>query len=1226
MTPQPHPRVLWGSRALTAAACVFVVLVGGLVLVGWMFDLTVLKSVVPAGVTMKANTAVAFLLAGAALGLLRAEPVGPRFRRLAQGCAAAVALVGLVTLAEYAFGRDLGIDQLLFREPPGATGTSSPGRMAPTAALNFGLVGLALLLLDVQTRRGHRPAEVLALTAAWVALLALVGYAYGVTFLHTLAASTQMALPTALTFIVLGVGLLLARPDRGLMATVTSASSGGVLARRLLPAVLGIPLLLGWLRLEGELADFYDTELGVSLRVVSSILLLTAIVWLTARSLNRTDAAHQRAEGEIRKMSAFLDSVVENIPIMLFVKDAVHLRFERCNRACEQLLGYPREAFLGKSDYDFFPKEEADFFIAKDREVLQSHMQVDIPEEVIKTRYGERILHTKKIPILDESGRPRHLVGISEDITERKRAEEDLRRTTAELRFLNDLVEQTTQPLGVADFQGRLVRFNRAFERLTGYGADELRTMTYLQLTPAGWHEMEDRQVAHVLATGEAVRYEKEYRRKDGTLVPVELIVDLYRNAAGEPQYVYAFVTDITERKRVEAALQTAKEAAEAANRAKSEFLANMSHEIRTPMNGILGMTELALDTELTPEQRDYLNLVKASADSLLTVINDILDFSKIEARKLQLEAVTFHLRDHLGDTMKALALRAQQKGLELACHIPPGVPDMVVGDPGRLRQVVVNLVGNALKFTEHGEVVVRVTTESAEAEVVGLHFAVTDTGIGIPADMQGRIFEAFAQVDGSATRKYGGTGLGLTISAQLVQLMGGRIWVESELGKGSTFHFTARFSLPQGAALRPPPARPASLHDLPVLVVDDNATNRRILEEMLGHWHMRPVAVEDGRAALAALRRAVDTGEPFPLVLLDGHMPEMDGFALAEQIRRSPDLTGTTIVMLTSAGQPGDVARCRELGITAYLMKPVKQSELLDTILTALGSSWEPPEPALAAGPAPSGRPLHVLLAEDNAVNQKLVVRLLEKQGHTVVVAGNGREALAALERGRFDLVLMDVQMPELDGLAATARIRASEASGGSYTPAGTRLPILAMTAHALKGDRERCLAAGMDGYVCKPIQSQQLFEAIADVVSGGAAAGPAAPPVSPAAEVLDKAEALGRVGDDVELLKELVGLFLESCPRQLAELRQAVARRDAPALRRTAHALKGAVGIFGARAAVAAAQRLETMGRAEDLTHADAACAALEEALARLEPALADLVAGARAQSGGAPFLPLA
>ncbi|MEN3335651.1 MAG: hypothetical protein V7641_5016 [Blastocatellia bacterium] len=780
------------------------------------------------------------------------------------------------------------------------------------------------------------------------------------------------------------------------------------------------------------------------------------------------------------------------------------------------------------------------------------------------------------------------------EITEREHVEKALRQSEERYR---SIIENMHDGYFEMDIRGNLTFFNDALCKVHKRSREELLGRNNRDYMDAETAKRFYAIFKQVYDTGETVRdlVWKRTRPDDGERwfeYSVSLMKDIESKAIG-----YRGISrDITQRILYEEALQKSKESAESASRAKSEFLANMSHEIRTPMNGIIGMTELALDTDLTAEQRDYLGMVKASANSLMTVINDILDFSKIEAGKLDLDATDFSLRQSLGETLKTLAIRAHEKGLELAFQISPDVPDLLVGDAGRLRQIIVNLVGNAIKFTDEGEVIVRAETQWRNDDEIGLHLAVADTGIGIPAEKQRLIFDAFTQADGSTTRQYGGTGLGLAISSQLVQLMGGQILVESKPGRGSNFHFTLPLALGKGVAKIPVPAEPVELRNLRVLVVDDNATNRRILEEMLINWHMRATAVDGGRAAIDTLKQAQAAGEPFTLVLLDAQMPEVDGFMVAEQIKQSSELARTTIMMLTSNNQRGDAARCRELGVALYITKPIMQANLIDAIMTVLGTAS--PVEVLSAGTlqrSPCESRGHVLLAEDNAINQRLAVHLLEKQGYTVVVAVNGKQALAALEKERFDLVLMDVQMPEMNGFDATALIRQRERTTGAH------VPVIAMTAHAMKGDRERCLEAGMDEYISKPLQVNELLRVIQGLLPVSTT-----PDQVPVEKAFNAEAVVAQVDGDMDLLQHLIKLFLAELPSYLSEMREAAARGDSERLERTAHTLKGSVSIFHASSVVEAAHRLEMVGRQDNLATAEEALAALEHELAWLKPAL--------------------
>ncbi|MFW6169183.1 MAG: ABC transporter substrate-binding protein [Planctomycetota bacterium] len=793
--------------------------------------------------------------------------------------------------------------------------------------------------------------------------------------------------------------------------------------------------------------------------------------------LKREIEERKRAEHEIRDSQALYSSLVENLPVHVVRKDPDG-RFTFANQSFYELLGKPMDEVIGKTDFECFPEELAHKYRQDDLRVMRTgELLVTIEENI--SDGGPRYVQVMKSAVRDSDA---GIVGVQVifwDVTDRKKAESALEH---ERYLLHALMDNLPHNIYFKDKESRFIRINKALARNFGLNdASEALGKTDADFFTGEHVEEAMADEQEIVRSGQPLLDKEEKETwPDGHVTWVSTTKLPLYDEHGRNAGTFGISRDITERKRAAEELQHAKEAAETANRAKSDFLANMSHEIRTPMNGIIGMTELVLDTELSTPQRNYLKMVQESGDALLALINDMLDFSKIEAGKLELESTEFDVRETLGDTVKSLALRAHAKNLELACEIAPQVPERLVGDPGRLRQIVVNLVGNSIKFTERGEVVLNVELRSRTDEEVVLQFAVSDTGIGIPKEKLSAIFDAFEQVDASVTRRHGGTGLGLSISSKLIQLMGGEIRVESQVDQGTTFSFTARFA-PASPERQAAPLTPTRIRGTRALIVDDNATNRHILENMLRNWGMEPVTASGGRQAIRLLREARSSGTPLRLILTDVNMPEMDGFTLAEQIKADDQLNHTIIMMLTSGDRQGDISRCEELGVSAYLMKPVKQSELFDAIVSAFGGAEEEAgAEEMVAEPLTAARPLRILLVEDSLVNQKLAVGLLEKHGHQVVVANDGREAIDAWQSEPFDLVLMDVQMPEMDGFEATATILAREEQTNTHTP------IIAMTAHAMKGDRERCLDAGMDNYVAKPIRAAELLKTIQSVLAG--------------------------------------------------------------------------------------------------------------------------------------------
>jgi signal transduction histidine kinase/DNA-binding response OmpR family regulator/HPt (histidine-containing phosphotransfer) domain-containing protein len=731
--------------------------------------------------------------------------------------------------------------------------------------------------------------------------------------------------------------------------------------------------------------------------------------------------------------------------------------------------------------------------------------------------------------------------------------------------------------------------------------------------------------IDQLTSTGSCAPWEKELIRRDGRRVHV---LNGVAPLAGYRDRCLCFVVDISVQKEAEAQLKAAKEAADQANRAKSAFVANISHEIRTPMNAIMGMTELLLDTRLDTEQREYLNVVQESAEALLALINNILDFSKIEAGKLDIEQIEFGLRDTIAGILKSLAVTAHKRGLEIVLRVDPAVPDRVIGDPTRLRQILVNLVGNAVKFTEHGDVVVKVTVESREADTALLHLSVSDTGIGIPADKREGVFRPFEQVDSSRARKYGGTGLGLAICIKLVELIGGRIWFEDNPAGGTTFHATGRVGVAKEQPLIDGRPGRVDLRGVKVLVVDDNDSSRAAIEECLRVWGMSPAVVSDAQSALALLDSMPASAEPFAVALVDAHMPGFDGFSLVERIRSQPRARIRSFVMLLhSMNRAAECRRCEQIGAAAYLVKPIDHSELFDTLLGLLcgEDATTVVIPESAPEPQYTVTGLRILLAEDSPFNQKLAIGVLGRRDHQVTIANNGHEAVALAADHEFDLVFMDIQMPEMDGLEATRRIRERERE------TGRRVPVIAMTAQAMKGMRERCLSVGMDDYLVKPVRAREIYDKIEALFAGRD--GRPAPAAEPAQRghasagnprAIDWGIALAAVDGDSHLLRDVVEAFLEEYPALLRQIRQAVADSDANLLRRSAHTLKGAVRTFGVESVGSAAAELEDMGRRRELAAAAAVLDRLQSQLDRILPearAFAGADQAGRNGGGGPP-----
>lgn len=913
------------------------------------------------------------------------------------------------------------------------------------------------------------------------------------------------------------------------------------------------------------------------------------------------------------------ESLVNTLPLSLLIKDLEGHRVF-ANETYLRLRGMTLNEVVGKSDHDLFPDDIADQYLADDHAVIKSGETMRGVEETTAADGGRRWIERVKSPIFDKDGKPIGIQLLFWDVSERIAAERNLKH---ERELLDTLLTHLPDSIYFKDLESRFLRVSNAMATKFGLSSpDHALGKTDADIFSEEHANAARQDELHIIETGQPLvdREEREtwHDREDTWCMSTKMP---FFDSSDQVVGTFGISRDITELKRSQDELRAARDVADRANRAKSEFLANMSHEIRTPMNSIIGMSELLAQTELSQEQSDYVELVRDSAHALLRLLNDILDFSKIEARKLELESIPFSLRDLVEKTARTLSIRASEKGLEIACRVAPHAPDRLMGDPGRLRQILLNLIGNAIKFTDEGEVVAEVGVAEVDEDNdrIVLDFSVRDTGVGIAEDKQAAVLEAFTQEDASTTRRFGGTGLGLAIAKQLVELMDGDLTLESKVGFGTTFRFQASFG-PAPSSGEDPKERLEELNQLAVLVVDDNATNLRIMKEILTAWRLQPILAENGPSALKMIQDAADRGQPFQLVITDCMMPEMDGFELAQRIRDRYSSEQTKLIILSSAAAGDEVSRCREIGVSRYMTKPVVQSELLDTVLQVMNikQEEEPEDDDFPACP-----PLRVLVAEDGIANQHVAVGMLQAAGHVAVVASDGREAVARWQRESFDLILMDMHMPVMDGIEATREIRSIEAETGDH------IPIIAVTAAALKEDADACRDAGMDAYLAKPIHSRMLQELLAKFApeesdstilstqrethtsfSTGVDAGSSETSrmneklnIDDANDpVIDLRAAAARVPGGMPGVRRLAEVFIPECESLMRTLRKELPDGDPTSVQRAAHTLKGSSGLFFATRVSEEAYAIERLGQEKDLPRAADRMLVLEQEVAAM------------------------
>lgn len=1154
-----------------------VIAISALFLFGWAFYFWLPKDLIIVLYSVKPNAALCFILAGMALWRYSDKSLRNTTQLLAELCAGIIFLIGFLTLFEYFFSINIGIDQWIIKEPLVTNQTAPAGRMSPFAAINFVLIGFTLYFFDNKSI-SYRVHQFFISFVLFFTLYEFINNLYRINTLQEIAVplsnNPTVSLPTIFLFFLTALGIFFVRPHRGIISILTSEETGGFLARRLIPPTILLPVILGYVGLTGKWGDLYETKFGITILVTGTIIFFIILLIYNAYVMNKVDAERKSAERNLKIQQIQLQAVLDHTSAYIYMTD-LKGNFLLVNKEFERVFKKDVSTIYGRKGIDVFPKNFAEQFKSNNNKVIQLRQPIEVEEHVKNEYEGMRTYISNKFPLYNEHGILYAIGGIATDITQVKHIHEVLRESAERLVLA---LKSAQAGAWSWDMINDITVWDDSMYHLFGLKAGSLPTQfeSVLRLIHPEDRIQVEKDLAEASKKGSD--FESEFRivHSDGTLHYLDIKGKVYKDETGKPVRMAGVCIETTERKRVEEDLRHAKEIAEhladeaeQANRAKSAFLAAMSHEIRTPLNGVIGMTGLLLDTSLSSEQRDTVETIRVSGEALLSVINDILDYSKIESERMELDNTDFNLANLVQETVDILAAQTHRKGIAIGAYIEPEVPEWVTGDPNRLRQVLANLLSNAAKFTEKGEISIKLKVVNRDNTNIKLMFEVIDSGIGIDADIRERLFRPFSQGDVSTSRKYGGTGLGLAISKRLVEMMGGEIDVDSVPGRGSKFWFTVNLI----ECIAPIPKVEykiiKELRNVRILCVDDNTINREIIKRQTESWQLRCDAAVNAAEALSMLKKAVDEDDPYKLAIIDYVMPGMNGLEMIQIMRQLQGISKTPVIMLSSLGSTFSQEELDQSQIDVCLTKPLRSGKLYESVINILMKTLGLKLDISTIQTKIKKKNNRILLAEDNPINQQVALRILAKLGYHADIAANGLETLEIVKKSKYDLILMDCQMPEMDGYTTTEEIRKLEKEK-NLTPT----PIIAMTAHALKGDREKCLSVGMNDYISKPIDIKILTELLEKWLANedkqeinveSTEESISNPPESNEILRIDKDRLQAIFGDDQPAIKEFMKAFVDSTQELITELSQSIDKKDTKLAKEQFHRLKGSSGNSG-------------------------------------------------------------